>query len=120
MYWRSMRSMRRLSNGLRHGRMGVNRANELLDRALEAKGQRGLRHELGRTRPDHVHAENFVVLLVEHNLDEALHLSGDLCPTENAELERTGFDLVAAGLGLLLGQTDASDLGIAVRAGGNL
>ena len=100
--------------------MCVDGTNELLDRALEAEGQGRLCDKLGRTRTDHVHAKNFVVLLVEHNLDEALHLSGDLCPAKNAELERTGLDLVPTGLRLLLGQADASDLGIAVRASGNV
>jgi hypothetical protein len=40
------------------GRVRVDRADEFLDRALEAQRQRRLGDELGGARADHVHAEH--------------------------------------------------------------
>ena len=116
----AVRGMGRLANRLGHGRVRVDRAKEFLDRALEAKRQCRFRDQLGRAQADHVHAKYLVVLLVEHDLDEALQLAGNLCPAKNPELERARLDVVSASLRFLLGQADASDLGIAVGASGNL
>ena len=107
---RSVRGVRRLADRLRHRRMRVDRADQLLDRAFEAQRQRGFGDELGRARADHVDAEHLVVLLVGDDLDEAFGLAGDLGAAEHAELEGADRDVVAALLRLGFGQADAADL----------
>src|SRR5687767_2273114 len=119
-YRRAMRRVGGLAHGFRHGRVRVDRADELLDRAFELQGHRRFGDELGGARADHVHAENLVVLLVEDDLDEALGLAGHAGPREHAELELAGLHLEAALLRLLLGQADAADLRVAVRAARHL
>src|SRR5258706_7938373 len=115
-----MRCVCGLSYSLRHRRMRVNRAQELFDRAFETQRQRGLGNELGRAPTDHVDAEDFVVLLVEHDLDEPLRVARDARPGKDAELERAGFHVVAPLLRFPLGETYAPDLRIAVGAGRDL
>ena len=107
---RAVRGVRGLADRFRHRRVRVNGAHQLLDRALEPQRQRRLGHQLGRSRADHVHAENLVVLLVEDDLDESFGLARDSRAGEDAELERADLDLVAARLRFLLGQADAADL----------
>ena len=83
-----MRGVRRFADRLRHRRMRVDGADQLLDRALEAQRQRRLGDQLGRARPDHVHAEHLVVFLVGDDLDEAFGLAGHPGAAEDAERER--------------------------------
>ena len=96
----AVRGVRRLADRLRHRRMRVDRADQLLDRALEPERQRRFGDELGRARADHVDAEDLVVLLVGDDLDEAFGLAGDPRAAEHAELERADLDVVAALLRL--------------------
>src|SRR5215203_1921179 len=90
-----------LEHGLGHGRMGVNGADQLLDRALQPQRQRGLGHQLGGPRPDHVEAEHFVVLLLGDDLDEAVGLVGHAGAAEDTEGELPHRDVVALLAGRL-------------------
>ena len=83
----AVRGVRRFEHGLGHGRMGVDRAHQLLDRALEPQRQRRLGDQLGRARADHVDAEHLVVLLLGDDLDEAVGLVGHAGAAEDAEGE---------------------------------
>ena len=114
---RAVRGVRRFADRLRHRRMCVDRANQLFDGALEPQRQRGFGDQLRRARTDHVDAEDLVVLLLGDDLDEPFRLAGDARAAEHAELEAAGPDVVAALLRFRLGQADAADLRIAVRAG---
>src|SRR5881392_3555598 len=100
--------------------MRVDRADQLLDGAFELQRERRFGDELGRARADHVDAEDLVVFLLGDDLDEAFRLPRDLRAAENPELERADADVEAALLRPGLGESDAADLGIAVRAAGNL
>ena len=74
------------------------------------------RDELGGSGPDHVDAENLVVLPIRNNLDESLGLVGHLGPREHAERKAPDADIVAALHGFLFGKTHAADFRIAVGA----
>src|SRR3954447_1706936 len=100
--------------------MRVNRANQLLDGALEAERQRCFRDQFRRARPDHVHAEHLVVLLLGDDLHEAFGLSGDARAAEHDELERADADVEPALPGLRFRQSDAADFRIAVSAARHL
>ena len=100
--------------------MRVDRPDQLFHRALEPQRQHGLGHELGRSRPDHVHAQHLIVLLVGDDLHEPFGLAGHLGAAEDAERERADPHVVAALLRLGLGQPDAADLGVAIGAAGHV
>ena len=57
---RAVRGVRRLRHGLGHGRMRVDRANQIFDGRLETQRQRRFGHQLRRARADHVEAEHVV------------------------------------------------------------
>ena len=59
----AMRGVRRLTDRLRHRRMRVNRANQLLHRGFRPQRERGFRHQLGGARADDMDAQDLVVLL---------------------------------------------------------
>src|SRR5204863_2108997 len=69
-----------------------------------------------RSRADHVYAEQFVVLLLGHDLHEPVGFTGDLGSSENRKRKRSDTHIVTARARLLLGEADAADLGIAVGA----
>ena len=117
---RAVRRVRGLTYCFRHRWMRVDRANQLFDRAFEPERQRCFGNELRRARPNHVDAENLVVLLVGNDFDESLDLVGDAGAGQDAELERTNADVIATLTRLALGQADAADLGIAVGAARHL
>src|SRR5688572_13518909 len=100
--------------------MRMDRANELLDRALEPERQRRFSHELGGTRTYHLNAENLIVLLIADDLDEPLGFRGDPGAREHAEFEGSDSDIVAPRLRFRFRQAYAADLGIAIRAPGDL
>ncbi len=116
----AVRGVRRFAHRFRHRRVGVDRADQLFDRAFELQCDGRFGDELGRARADHVDAEDLVVLLLEDDLDEALGLTRHAGAGEDAELEHAGLDLVAALLRCLLGEPDAADLRRAVGAAGDL
>ena len=116
MYRPAVRGVRRLGHGFRQRRVRVDGPRQLLDRALQAERDGGLGHELRGARPDHVHPENLIVLLLGHDLHEALGLARDLRPAEGEKRERAHDHVVAPLLRLAFGQADAADLGIAIRA----
>src|SRR5438067_12968921 len=95
MYRGSVRRVRRFPDSLRERRVGVNRLDELLDRALETQRQHGFRDQLRRPRTDHVDAEQLVVLPVSDDLHEPFELAGHLRASKDAEWERADADVVA-------------------------
>ena len=76
--------------------------------------------QLGHLGADHVRAEQLAGLGVEHRLDEALGLAERDRLAVADEREGAGLDRVARLLGLGLGQPDAGDLRVAVRAAGDV
>ena len=116
MYRRPVRGVRRLAYRFGHRRMCMDGAEELFHRALQTNGERRFRDQLRRPWSDHVHAEDLVVFLVEHNLDEPFDLAGNARAAEDAELERSSLHVVATLPGLVFGQTDASNLRITICA----
>ena len=66
--------------------------------------------QLGHLGADHMRAEQFAGLRVEHGLDEALGLAQRDRLAVADEREFADLDLVAGLLGLGLGQADAGDL----------
>ncbi len=65
---------------------------------------------------NHVDAEQFVVFLIGHNLDEPIRFPRHLCPGEDAEGKRANPHVVAALFRFRFGQADAADFRIAVGA----
>src|SRR6185503_5250580 len=116
MYRGSMRGVRGFADGLREGRVRVNRADELLHRAFEPQRQHRLGDQLRRSRPDHVNAEDLVVFPVGDDLHEPFALARHLRAAEDAEWERPDAHVVALLPGLGLRQSDAANLGIAIGA----
>src|ERR687891_117244 len=106
MYRRSMRRVGRFAHRLRHRRMRVDRADQLLDRALETQRERRFGDELRRARTDHVDAEDLVVAFLRDDLHEPFRLARNPRAAEYAELERADLHVIAARLRLLLRQTD--------------
>src|SRR5262249_27437509 len=70
-YARPMRRVGGLSNRFGERRVRVDRANQLLDRRFEPQRHRGLGHQLGRARADHVDAKQLVVFLLRDDLHES-------------------------------------------------
>src|SRR6266568_1273497 len=68
---------RRLAEDLAQGRMGVRRPADLPWRGVERKGERRLRDEIDRVRPDEVDPQGVVVVLPGDHLREALVLAAD-------------------------------------------
>src|SRR5262245_14122842 len=120
MYGRAVNRVRSLADGLRHRRMRVNRANQILDRRLQAKRCSGFGDQLRRARADHVHAEQLVVLLVRDDLDEPIGLARHLRASKHPEREGPDAHVVAALPGFGFRQPDAPDLWVAVRAAGHV
>ena len=80
-----MHRMRRLADRLRHRRVRVNRSNQLFDGGFEPERGGRFRDQFGRSQPNHVDAEQLVVLFLRHDLDEALGLARHLRAAEDAE-----------------------------------
>src|SRR5215467_12562460 len=100
--------------------MRVDRADQLLNRALEAERKCGLGDEFGRPRANHMDAEDLVVLLFGDDLHEAFGFVRDAGAAEGAELEGADPDVEPARLSFSFRQPDAADFRVAVRAGWNL
>src|SRR5581483_5007488 len=120
MYRRSARGVRRFADRLRHRRVSVKRADQLLDRGFELQRGRRFGDELRRARPDHVDPQQLVVFLLGHDLDEPFGFARHLGAPEHAERKRSDADVVAARFCFLLGQADAADLRVAVGACGDV
>src|SRR5581483_6623528 len=120
MYGRSMNRMRRLPDRFRHRRVRVDRADELFDGGFETKRNGRFGNQLGRAQADHVDTQQLVVLLIGHYLDEAFGLAGHFRAAQHAEREHADSHVVASLARLALGQSDAADLGIAIRAARNV
>src|SRR6266849_1422572 len=112
----SVRRVRRLAHRFGHRWMRVNGAYQLLHRALEPQRAGRLSDKLGRSRTDHMHAQDFIVFLVGDDLHEAVGLTGDLRPAQDAERKRSYAYIVSALFGFALGEAHAADLRIAVGA----
>jgi len=71
---------------LGHGRVRVDRANQLLDRALHPQGDGRFGHQLGRARSDDVDAEDLIIFLLGDDLHDAA-LADDVGLADPAEVE---------------------------------
>src|SRR5262245_20906769 len=100
--------------------MRMYRAQQLFDRRLEPERDRRLGDEFRRARANHVDPQQLVVLLLCHDLDQALGLAGDLRPSEHSERKRSDAYVESTLDGGFLSEADAADFRLAVRAGGNL
>ena len=115
---RAVNGMRGFAHRLGKGRVRVYRPDEFLHGAFETQCQHCLRDELRGSWTDHVDTKDFIVSRVGHDLHETIGLARHPCAPEHPERERTNAYIVATRLRLLLGQADAANLGIAVRAAG--
>src|SRR5688572_3565094 len=82
--------MRRFVNGFGQRRVGVDRLDQLLERALEAEHRARLGDQLRCLVADDVDAENLIVLRLGHDLHESLGVAGDLGAAARHEWELAG------------------------------
>ena len=102
------------------GRVREDRLDEVRLDQLGGLADRIALDQLGDLGADHVRAEQFAGLGVEHRLHEALDLAERDCLAIADRRELSDLDLVAGLLGLGLGEPDASDLRAAIGAAGNV
>ena len=76
--------------------------------------------QFGDFRADHVRAEQFAGLLVEHGFDHAIGFAHGDGLAVSDEGEAPDLDVVALFLGRCLGETDAGDLGMGIGAAGHV
>src|SRR5512145_2303041 len=84
-YGGPVRRVGRLPHRFRHRRVRMDRANELLDRALETERKSRFRDEFRRAQSDHVDAENLIVLPIGDYLDEPFRFRCDARAPEHTE-----------------------------------
>ena len=71
-------------------------------------------------RADDVDAENFAVVGVADDLDEALVLADDAGARVGGEGELADLDVVSGFAGFGFGEADATDFGMTVRGAGDV
>src|SRR5258708_6094019 len=96
--------------------MGVDREHHLLDRRFKLKRGDALRDDLGGIRTYDVDAQNFAILRVCDDFDEAIMRIDDRRLRVADEGELADLDLESFFLGLGLRQADAGDLWIGIGA----
>ena len=78
----------------------MNNIRQLLRGALHFQRQNRLGDQLGRIRPDDVDAQDFSVLRIGHDLDEAFVLADDAGARVGGERELANLYLVARSFAL--------------------
>ena len=101
---RPVRRVRCLTHRLRHCRVRVDGSISSSTVHSNRRARTRLGYEFGCSRTDDVHAEHFVVLLIGHNLDEAIGLGRHARTRQGFERERTHPHVVPLLLRLALGQ----------------
>src|SRR5207245_2342419 len=109
---------RRLSHGLGHRRVCVNRQLDLFHRVLVLPRHRQLVDDLGGVPAHDVGAQDLTVFLVAQDLHEPLGLARSPGPAVGREREPAGHVLEVSLLALVFGEPDAGHFGMAVRHAG--
>jgi len=91
-----MSGMRRFADRLGKRRVCVDGSDQLFHGALQPECERGLGHQLGGARPDHVHAEHFIVLLVGDDFHEPFRLARHFRAAKHEERKRADPHFEAA------------------------
>src|SRR5690606_13143732 len=87
---------------------------------IERTGNSNLCNKLGNVRPDHVRAENLAIFGINDQLDEPFGFSNPPCLSAGGEWEFPDLDVVACLASVLLSQTNACNLWLAVRTARNI
>src|SRR5688572_3141903 len=109
---------RRLGDRLGQGGVRVDRQIHFLDRVFVLPRDRQLVDDLGGVAPDDVGPQDLAVLLVPHDLHEALGLPRRAGAAVGAEREAADLIVQLLLLRLLLGEADARHLGMAIGDAG--
>ena len=95
----------RIEHGLADRRVGVDGEHQLVDGAFEFHDGHGFSDEFGCLRTDDVHAEDFTVLRVGNDLDEAIVAADDGGFGISRKRKFADFDFDALFFGLRFGQS---------------
>lgn len=103
-------------HGFRKRRVRVDGFGHEVHGGFESKRGDGGGDHVRYVRADHVDAQDFAVLLLGDDLDEAVLLGDGHGLTEDSEVGLADDDIVALGLGFALGEADAGDFGDGIDA----
>ena len=93
----------------------VDGVGDVLERGFQGQRQHGLRNQVAGAGADDVYAQDFAVLAVSDDLDQAVGGAESLGPTQRGEREFARDHVVAGLARLALCQSDAGHLGMGER-----
>ena len=100
--------------------MRVNRPHQVFDCGFEFHGGDGFGDQFGGLRADDVDAEDFAVVGVADDFDEAFVLADDAGARIRGEGELADLHVVSGFAGSGFGEADAADFRMAIRRAGNV
>ena len=106
-------------DGFGESRVGVHGAQDFVVGGFEFLGEDEFGDHFGGHDTDQVGAQEFTVLGVEDEFDEALGFIGGDSAAAGEEREATDTDFVTGFAGGSLGEAEAGDSGLGVGAAGN-
>ena len=100
--------------------MSVNGFHQFAGGGFELHRQAQFGEHFGGIIADQMGADELIKFVIKDQLHETLGMADRFGLARGNKLEAADLDLPAIGSGLLFGQADRGDLGLAVRAAGDL